>query len=189
MMSRMSNPPDTATLTVEQTAFLRQAYRYCPRCRAEMVIRLMYGRQRPVCPDETCRFIQFIDPKVSTAVMAFQQKKVLLIQRRVEPALDSWCFPGGFVEMGETPQQAAQRECVEESGFKVEIERLLDVCYYENFRGSGVLILYRGEIIGGRANPGDDAKAVGLFSANELPKNIVFESNLQALANWTNRKT
>ncbi|MDM8520726.1 NUDIX domain-containing protein [Anaerolineales bacterium HSG6] len=183
-----SRQPDEITLTIEQTTALRQAFKYCPRCRTEMVTRLIYGRERPVCPDETCRFVQFIDPKVSAAVMAFQQEKVLLIQRKVRPAKGSWCFPGGFMEMGETPQQTAQRECKEESGFQVEIGHLLDVHYYESFRGSGILILYQGQIIGGTAQAGDDAKAVGLFAPDELPKNIVFESNLIALANWTNRE-
>lgn len=171
-------------LTAADIALQRAGYRYCPFCRAELVDREAFGRVRRVCPDPACRFVHFIDPKVGAAVLAVQDGRVLLIRRNVEPAVGSWCLPGGFVEQGETPQAAAIRECEEESGFDVEITGLIDVFYYENFRGSGVLILYKGIVVGGTARPGDDADAIGFFGPDELPANIQFESNLQALAAW-----
>mgnify|MGYP002064921017 CR=1 FL=1 len=64
---------------------------------------------------------------------------------------------------------------LEESGFEVEIERLLDVYYYEDYRGSGILVLYQGKITDGRAHPGDDALEVGLFGPDELPEDIAFD--------------
>jgi ADP-ribose pyrophosphatase YjhB (NUDIX family) len=102
----------------------------------------------------------------------------------VEPALGSWCLPGGFIEQGETPTAAAVRECKEESGFDVVITGLIDVFYYESFRGSGVLIVYKGRIVGGAAEPNDDAEAVAFFGPDELPDNIEFESNVRTLAAW-----
>lgn len=93
-------------------------------------------------------------------------------------------MPGGFIEQGETPQAAASRECQEESGYEVEIIGLIDVYYYENFRGSGLLVTYKGRIVGGRAQPGDDAVEVGFFGVDELPDNLAFNSNIQALAVW-----
>jgi hypothetical protein len=61
---------------------------------------------------------------------------------------------------------------------------LIDVFYYENYRGSGILIMYKGIITGGQMQAGDDAEAVGLFLAETLPKNIAFDSNVQVLAAW-----
>lgn len=171
------------TLSAAEAAALRQGFKYCPRCRAEMVDRLAYDRVRRVCPE--CRFVQFIDPKVGAAVLALtEDNRALLVKRAVDPAQGSWCLPGGFIEVGETPQAAAGRECLEESGFTVEIGRLIDVFYYEDYRGSGVLILYRGKINGGTAQPGDDVDEVGLFGPDELPKDIAFDSNVQTLALW-----
>ena len=92
------------------------------------------------------------------------------------------------MELGETPQQAAGRECAEETGFEVEIERLVDVFYYEDYRGSGVLILYRGKIANGSAQAGDDVTEVGLFGPDELPDDIAFDTNVKALAAWRNGK-
>lgn len=176
------------TLTVEEAASLRQGFRYCPRCRAEMVDKNVYGRVRRVCPDPTCRFVQFIDPKVGSAVIVEREGRVLLIKRAMDPGRGSWCLPGGFMEIGETPQETAIRECKEESGFEVEIEQLVDVFYYEDYRGSGVLIMFKGQVVGGQADPGDDAQAVGFFGADELPENIVFDSNIQTLTAWREGK-
>jgi len=181
----MTDPTEEEfTLTSEEAASLRQGFRYCPRCRTEMVDKDVYGRVRRVCPNEACRFVQFIDPKVSSAVIAKQDGRVLMVKRAMSPARGSWCFPGGFIEIGETPQQAAIRECKEESGYEVEITGLVDVYYYEDYRGSGVLIMYKGEVVGGQAHAGDDAKEVRFFGQNDLPENIVFDSNIKALAAW-----
>ena len=144
--------------------------------------REVYGKVRRVCPE--CRFVQFIDPKVSAAVLAEKEGKVLLVKRSMEPARGSWCLPGGFIEMGETPQEAAARECKEETGLDVEISGLVDVYSYEDYRGRGVLILYKGQIVGGQLESGDDAAKVGLFGPNTLPAPIAFETNVRALAAW-----
>lgn len=172
------------TLTAQEAASLRRGFTYCPRCRTEMVDKQVYGRVRRVCPNAECRFVQFIDPKVSAAVMPLRDGKVLMVKRAMEPARGSWCFPGGFMEIGETPQQAAIRECKEESGFDVEITNLVDVYYYEDYRGSGVLILYQGKVVGGQPRAGQDADAVSFFGPDELPENIVIETNIEALAAW-----
>ena len=121
------------SMTPAEAAALRHGFTYCPRCRSEMIDKYVFGRTRRVCPTAECRFIQFIDPKVSAAVMVVQNGKVLLVRRTMAPARGSWCFPGGFMEIGETPQVAAARECKEESGLDVEITRLVDVYYTKIF--------------------------------------------------------
>lgn len=182
------NNSEEFTLTAAEAAALRQGFRYCPRCRTEMVDKHVYGRVRRVCPDQTCRFVQFIDPKVSAAVMAVRDGQVLMVKRAMEPAEGSWCFPGGFMEIGETPQETAVRECKEESGFEVEIVSLVDVFDYQDYRGSGVLIMYKGTVVRGQARPGDDAKAVAFFGPDELPDHIMFQSNIETLTRWREGK-
>jgi 8-oxo-dGTP diphosphatase len=183
----MTDSNEEFTLTAAEAAALRRGFKYCPRCRTGMEDREAYGRVRRVCP--ACRFVQFIDPKVGAAVLALtEDNRALLVKRAVDPARGSWCLPGGFMEIGESPQVAASRECKEESGFEVEITRLVDVFYYEDYRGSGVLILYQGKITDGTAHPSDEVEEVGLFGPDELPENVVFDSNVQTLARWREGK-
>jgi ADP-ribose pyrophosphatase YjhB (NUDIX family) len=173
------------SMTEADAAFARLGYKYCPQCRADMVDKFLFGRTRRVCPNPDCRFVQFIDPQVTTAVLALAGDKVLLMKRRVNPGQGDWCFPGGFMEIGETPEDSTIRECREETGFELEITRLLDVLTYQDFRGGGVIIMYLGRIIGGEAvlNP-EEAEAIGLFGPDELPDNIAFESNIKTLTAW-----
>lgn len=62
------------------------------------------------------------------AVLAYVLKGdyVLLIKRGTIPYLGYWCFPGGIVESGESPEEACIREVEEETGLKVEILREVD---------------------------------------------------------------
>ena len=182
----MTNDNNEFTLSTEEVTSLRHGFKYCPRCRADMVDKDVYGQTRRVCPQ--CRFVQFIDPKVGAAVLAEKDSRVLMVKRSMEPAQGSWCMPGGFMEMWETPQETAIRECWEETGVEVAITGLIDVYYYENYRGSGVLVMYKGQITGGTLQAGDDAEDVGLFGFEDLPENIAFESNVQALAAWRDGK-
>ncbi|MFH1924743.1 MAG: NUDIX domain-containing protein [Planctomycetota bacterium] len=51
--------------------------------------------------------------------------KVLLIRRKHDPFAGRWAFPGGFVDVGETPEEAARRELEEETGLKkIYLEQL-----------------------------------------------------------------
>ncbi len=174
---------DDISLTLQEAAALRRRFTYCPRCRAKLVDREAFGQMRLVCPE--CRFVQFIDPKVSCAVLPLAaDNRVLLIKRDIEPGRGDWCIPGGFMEINETPQAAAARECEEETGYTVDIVRLLDVFYYRDYRGGGVLIVYLGRISGGSAHPDAETARVGFFGPDELPDNIAFDTNVQLLAAW-----
>lgn len=161
----------------------RFGFRYCPHCATALIEREMHGRVRRVCPAAECGYIQFIEPKVSVSTLVAHEGKILLTLRNMEPGLGKWCFPGGFMEAGETPQQAAARECLEETGLDIEVGPLIEVSYYESYRGSGVLITYEAALIGGTAQAGDDAAAVQFFNPHHLPP-LAFESNRAVIERW-----
>lgn len=161
----------------------REPYGYCPHCRGEMEDKFVFGRTRRVCPE--CGFIHFMDPKVGAGVLAERDGKVVMVRRAVVPAIGSWCLPSGFVEYDESPADAAVRECLEETGLRVRLTGLLDVAQYvSDLRGPGITILYRAQVVGGKPRPGDDASEVAFFGPEELPADIAFPSNRQALARW-----
>jgi 8-oxo-dGTP diphosphatase len=122
-------------------------------------------------------------------VLVEQEGKVVLVRRAVVPAIGSWCLPSGFVEYDESAAEAAVRECLEETGLQVRLTGLLDVSQYvSDLRGPGIIILYRGQVVGGEPCPGDDASEVGFFGPKELPEDIAFPSNRQVLARWRQGK-
>ena len=159
---------------------------YCPRCAHPLMDKFLFGRMRRVCPG--CGFIFFRDPKVATGVLVEQDGKALLVRRAVDPKQGWWCIPSGFVEHDEAPEEAALRECEEETGLEVRLTGLLDVYHYRSdFRGSGILIVYRAEVVGGELLPGDDASEARFFDPDQLPREIAFASNCEALRWWQQR--
>ncbi len=160
--------------------------RYCPRCgSSRLSMQEKYGRERMTCA--TCGFIFFRDPKVGAGVFIEQNGRVLLIRRGVNPGMDLWCLPSGFIEHDETPEIAAVRETKEETGLEVELDELMGLhSYLDSARGNGILILYRAHAVGGELTPGDDAKEVRYFSAAELPSpdQIAFRTHRIVLSEW-----
>jgi ADP-ribose pyrophosphatase YjhB (NUDIX family) len=118
----------------------------------------------------------FPDPKVATVAVVCQDERVLLTRRVNTPGQGRWTFPGGFVDAGEDPARAAERECLEETGLVVRVTGLMDVLSgQEHPRGSHILIVYRGEILSGNLKPGDDADRAEFFEVDQFPP-LAFQS-------------
>jgi len=153
---------------------------YCPHCRTAMELQTEGGTERPVCP--TCQFVQYLNPAPAAAVIIMRGAKICLVQRKFEPKKDLWTLPAGFMEWDEDAPSAAAREVLEETGIKVRITRLYSV-------ESGILppdrpvlvVIYKGEEIGGQLEAGDDASAVGFFDLDDLPGPIAFASHRKTL--------
>ena len=141
---------------------------FCPRCGTALEIAERFGKSRPVCPQ--CEWIFFPDPKVAVAVLVKRGKDVLLVRRANDPARGCWTLPAGFVDAGEDPALAAQRECFEETGLRVKVNGLLDVLSgLEHPRGAHIIIFYSAVIVSGKLAPGDDADRAAFFPENDLP--------------------
>ncbi len=151
-------------------------FKFCPMCGNLLVIGNLDGQQRPFC--EKCGWIHYLNPPPVVCGLCYRRVdlgviEVLLIKRAVEPKKGFWSLPGGFIEIGESPEQACLRELEEETG----IGGLKGVCIisaeYQRSRryGSVVVIGYAVEIKG---NPplkaGDDAQEVKWFPVNKRPQ-------------------
>jgi len=107
-------------------------------------------------------------PAPALAVDAVLNLEGRLIRRANEPFAGSWALPGGFVECGETVEQAVLREVREETGIEAEIVSLLGVysAPERDPRGHVVSVCF---VLRGRGKPeaGSDAAGVGLFEPEE----------------------
>lgn len=152
---------------------------YCPRCGTPVVQAERSGRERPVCPN--CGWIYFADPKVAVAALITQENEVLLVRRTVDPQRGLWALPAGYVDAGEDPVCALERECQEETGLKVRVTDLIDVLNGQDHpNGAHIIIVYRVEVVSGSLRPGDDVDRADYFRRDNLPP-LAFPSTLKVL--------
>jgi 8-oxo-dGTP diphosphatase len=152
---------------------------FCPRCGAALIKASRFGQVRPVCPE--CQWIYFADPKVAAAAVVMQADRVLLVRRANDPERGRWTLPAGFVDAGEDPARAAERECFEETNLVVAVRGLVDVYSgQEHPRGAHIVIFYRAEILSGELQPGDDVDDAGYFARDELPS-LAFQTTKRVL--------
>jgi len=103
-------------------------------------------------------------------VLVTRDESVLLVRRVNEPFQGLWTLPAGFVNGGEDPAEAAERECLEETGLSVRTTRIYDIVSgREHPRGADFIIVYQAEVISGEMQADDDVDAVGWFDKNNLP--------------------
>jgi 8-oxo-dGTP diphosphatase len=117
-------------------------------------------------------------PSVTTDCVIFgfdeSDLKVLLIERKHDPFLGYWAFPGGFVDMEETTEDGAKRELLEETGLKdVFIEQLYTFSDVDRDpRGRTISVVYFAlvNLTNYNIKAGDDAKNVKWYPVSNLPK-------------------
>jgi ADP-ribose pyrophosphatase YjhB (NUDIX family) len=142
--------------------------KYCPRCATILTAAERFGKERPLCPN--CGWIYFADPKVAVAIFLEQDGRVLLVRRANEPFQGLWSLPAGFVDAGENPARAAERECLEEAGLTVRAGRVRDILAgQEHPRGADFIIIYDAHVLSGGLSAGDDADAADWFDRGHLP--------------------
>lgn len=149
---------------------------FCPFCGGRLVQRHMEGRQRRFCT--ACHLPIYENPVPATCVVVVDPHgRLALVKRAVDPKRGMWCLPGGFMELGETPEQAAARELEEETGLKGRFGPLLGVIATPNRDYDTVLMVgYLVTDPTGVLIAGDDAEQCSWFSPTAMPP-IAFSSH------------
>lgn len=155
---------------------------YCPRCGTLMELRVVDDREREVCP--ACGFIFYRNPVPAVGVLVALDGRIVMVRRRYEPRAGCWALPAGFMELGESAEDAAIRECHEETGLLVRIDHLLGVYSFGEGQRTGLLIIYAATATGGELVAADDATDAGVFAPDALPAPLAFPTHLQAIERW-----
>ena len=105
----------------------------------------------------------------------FNERGEVLLQKRGNS--NKWGFPGGAIEIGETPQMAAIREAKEETGLDVEVGRIigvytdLDIRYASGDQAQSIVIAYELRPVGGELHCDQlETTALKYFSKDEKPE-------------------
>jgi 8-oxo-dGTP diphosphatase len=110
---------------------------------------------------------------------------VILVKRGQEPFIGTWALPSGYIEEDESVEQAAVRECKEETGLDVDLVELFGVYSFpEGPVQSGIVVFYRAKPIGGVLRAGDDAQEVRVCAPDALPDDIAFRTHREVLGRW-----
>jgi ADP-ribose pyrophosphatase YjhB (NUDIX family) len=161
----------------------RTEFSFCPKCGGSLARRILKTTEpsRLVCAE--CSFVFFLDPKVAVGAIVSLDGHILLLRRANEPSYGKWVFPGGFVDRGESLEDAAVRETREETNLEVRVTSLLNV--YSTLDHPVVVIVYRAEAVHGQPSVGDEALEVRAFHPTDLPwDDLAFPSTKEALREY-----
>ena len=144
-------------------------YIFCPICGTVIQMEMIEGKERKHCP--RCDFVDYRNPLPVALAIAVKDKDFLLIKRGLPPKKGMWASPSGFIEIGETAEEACLRELREETGVSGEIVRLVGVVRREDKEvyGDMLIVEYLVEVANEQLKPGNEVEDVRFFGVGELP--------------------
>lgn len=141
-------------------------------------------RERLVC--SICGHIDYQNPKIVVGSVVSHSGRVLLCRRAIEPRRGFWTLPAGYLELGETAEEGARREALEEAEATIRLEGLLAV--YSISRIGQVQLIFRAGFADAAAPhfaAGPESLEVALFGWDEIPNDdLAFPSVHWSLAAW-----
>lgn len=163
-------------------------FRFCPLCGGG----LHKKKIKPSEPDRLvcslCSFVYYLDPKVAAGTVTLFEKQIVLAKRAISPGYGKWVIPGGFVDRGETLEEAAIRETLEETNLQVRLTGLLNAYSYPG--RAVVIVAYLADAVGGVPKACDETLEVGLFSYEGIPwEDLAFPSTRDALKDYRKHLT
>lgn len=141
--------------------------KYCSRCGGSITLQVPDGdnRERHVC--KNCDHVHYQNPRIIAGCLVIDDDKILLCRRAIHPRKGFWTFPAGFMENGETTQQAAQRETREEALAIVDQLELYTVSSLTPV--NQIQLIYRSRLVGDEYGVGEESLEVGLFTQEQIP--------------------
>ena len=141
--------------------------KFCSTCGATVTLRIPDGDNRERFVFDDCLTVHYQNPKIVAGCIPEWEGRILLCKRAIEPRYGLWTVPAGFMENGESTEQAAIRETWEEAGAHVKITSLYSIFSIPHI--SQVYMLFRGELRDEHYQPGQESLQCKLFEESEIP--------------------
>ncbi|MCJ1885516.1 NUDIX hydrolase [Pseudomonas sp. LA21] len=141
--------------------------KFCSQCGAPVSLRIPSGDNRPRYVCDQCHTVHYQNPRIVAGCLPVWEGRILLCRRAIEPRQGFWTLPAGFMENGETLEQAAARETLEEACARVrdlQLYTLFDLPHI-----SQVYMFFRAELADLDFCAGDESLEVALFKESDIP--------------------
>lgn len=138
-------------------------------------------RERLTCAD--CGYVAYENPKVVVGSIVETDGGILLCRRAIHPRRGYWTIPAGYMEMGETVEEGAQREAWEEARARIVIDGVLAV--YSIARIGQVQVIFRARLAEPGFAAGPESLEVAVVPWSDIPwDDLAFPSVRWALEAW-----
>jgi ADP-ribose pyrophosphatase YjhB (NUDIX family) len=153
---------------------------FCSQCGARVALRIPAGDNVPRYVCDACGTIHYQNPKLVVGCVPVYEGAIVLCRRGIEPRHGFWTVPAGFMENGETLQQAAARESQEEALIDVEVGSLL--CIAHALYANQVHVFFRGRMRSASYGAGIESLETKLVRPQDIPwSELAFPSTEFAL--------
>lgn len=156
-------------LTYSKNEYDIQRYNRLLEIAAQIVARYA-GLEEELVLQNFSTQLGYATPKIDVRGAIVKGNKILLVQEKSD---NGWCMPGGWGDVGELPSAMVEREVWEESGFKVEAQKVIAV--YDANRIAPLelyhayKIIFLCVIVDGEPRPSNETLAVDFFDIDNLP--------------------
>ncbi len=137
--------------------------------------------ERAVCT--VCGNVHYLNPKVVVGCIPEYQGRILMCKRNIEPRKGYWTLPAGYLENGESVQQGAVRETLEETLARVEIiepYRMFNIVFVNQ-----IYLMFRAKLLSESFGPTSESTEVRLFDQPQIPwDDIAFKVIYQTLTDY-----
>lgn len=150
---------------------------YCPYCGVQLS-----GVTRDFCT--LCNMPIYNGPRVAACALLENNGGLILVLRKLGLKANMWSLPGGILESGESPSDAATRETSEETGFEIKIEKFLDTYFDKNDHSnySTITHVFKATTLKAGRPTANDIIRWRAFKYSDIPwKDLAFESTKIAI--------
>ena len=140
---------------------------YCPACGARVLSKVPPGDNRERFCCTSCEAIHYQNPRIIAGTLTTEDNQILMCKRSIEPRKGFWTLPAGFMENGETLDEAARRETLEETGARVATRRIYSLFSLPHIHQ--VYIFLRARLLECDFKPRAESEEVRLFAPEDIP--------------------